>query len=112
MTAAMVVDAKDLPEVREALRRLGPLLQARPNEPVLLRDGNTVFAVVEIQPRRPDAETRALSQDPRFNAMMEHARQQFADGEYLSHEELRQELAISDDEIAAARARRRRRRQA
>jgi hypothetical protein len=107
MTAATVVDATDVPKVREALRQLEPLLQARPNEPVLVRDGNTVFAVFEVPLRRPDAETRALSQNPQFNAMMEHARQQFREGLFTSRDELLRELQISDDEIAAAQTRRR-----
>jgi hypothetical protein len=60
------------------------------------------------KPKTPARSTRstrpARSKTPVFDAMIEEARRT-PPGEWVSHEELSQELAITDDERAAARPR-------
>ena len=116
MTTLKTVDVSDNPQLRDAVRLLEQVLHHGEDrsQAVVIRDGATLFALLEVKPQAGDAKTAdqpptwpidaemlALSLNPTFAAMIEQARQQVREGKVVSAEELRRRRGITDEELAA-----------
>ena len=102
---ATVIDAAEAPDVRRALARM----QTAPDsgvvpEPLLIRDGNRLFALVEVTRTSwpVDEEMARLSTSAHFHRLIEHARQQ---AEEIPADAVADLLGFSESERASIRRR-------
>ena len=117
MTTLKALDVTNMPEVREAVRTLESLMvPAEGHHQPLLRDGEATYAFVEVKTAgdrqaseasvwTQDLETLSVGLDPRFQAMIAHAREQARQGLGVPAAEVRRRLGITDEERAEAQRR-------
>ncbi len=80
-------------EVTQATNSLGQYARELEEEPlVLTEDGHAIAALLPIDDA--DLESIALSLSPKFQALIEHAREEYRNGASLSSDEVRRELGI------------------
>src|SRR5436190_715668 len=104
-----VIDAAESPDVQRTLARVRTHTSGSVGsyEPLLIRDGDRLFAVFEVTHTSwpIDDEMVRLGTSPQFLALIEHARRQ---PDEIPADQVAQLLEITGEERTAMRARRRR----
>jgi len=109
---AKMLDVAREPELAAAVRLLDSTMrdESGGRELLLVRDGDTIFAIVALDSPVPegksipagswplDVETIKLSFSPEFRAMIDEARRQADQGLGIPADEVRRRLGITDEE--------------
>ncbi len=80
-------------EVAQATNSLGQYARELDEEPLVLTEGGRAIAAL-LPIDDADLESLALSLSPKFQALIEQAREEYRNGAGLSSDEVRRELGI------------------
>ncbi len=80
-------------EIAEATKPLSQYARELQEEPLVLTEGGRAIAAL-LPIDDADVESMALSLNPKFQALIEHAREEYRSGASLSADEVRRELGL------------------